>query len=341
VRSVLLRLHPWEDDHRDEERLASALAEKGLEVSFVLPQNRDLVRDRAHWRAKVAELGERFRPFGSHFQVGQAINRSKWGVWTSGEYLELYRDAAEILRRLPGVTLLGPAVIDFEFQSLISLVRRRPPGVFFDVVASLLYVDRRGAPEARQLGFDTVGKVLLLRAIAETGRCCSPRCWITEVNWPLWEGPHSPAGRTVSVNEDTQADYLVRYYALALGTGLVERVYWWRLAARGYGLAVREPDGRLRTRPSYAALATLQRMVGGAELVGRLPSPPGTWLLDFRRNGERVVLGWSLEPTARVRLTGSVAEIVDRDGRRTSVRDGAEIELGPSPRYLRLSSTER
>ena len=28
-----------------------------------------------------------------------------------------------------------------------------------------------------------------------------------------------------------QADYLVRYYLLTLGTGLVERVFWWRLIA--------------------------------------------------------------------------------------------------------------
>jgi len=118
-----------------------------------------------------------------------------------------------------------------------ALANRRHEGLHFDVLSSLLYVDRRGAPENRQLGLDTVDKVVLLRAIAEVGRNCSERLWITEVNWPLREGPHSPAGKSVSVDEQSQADYLVRYYLLTLGTGLVERVYWWRMAARGYGLA--------------------------------------------------------------------------------------------------------
>ena len=39
---------------------------------------------------EVGELGERFAPHGRVFQVGQAPNRSKWGIWTRGEYVELY-----------------------------------------------------------------------------------------------------------------------------------------------------------------------------------------------------------------------------------------------------------
>ena len=45
----------------------------------------------------------------------------------------------------------------------------------------------------------------------------------------------APAGRDVAVDEQTAADYLVRYYLLLLGSGLVQRVYWWQLVARGYG----------------------------------------------------------------------------------------------------------
>ncbi len=264
VGHVLLRLHPWDEDHGEEERLARTLAENGHELAFVIPQNRDLVRDKGRWRAAVGELAERFTPYGRHFQVGQAINRSKWGIWTHGEYVELYREASEILRRYRGVKVIGPAVIDFEFQALLALVNSSSEGLRFDIVSSLLYVDRRGAPENRQMGLDTVDKVTLLRAIAEIGRNSSDRCWITEVNWPLWEGPHSPAGKTVSVSEEEQADFLVRYYLLTLGTGLVERVYWWRLIARGYGLISPDSDGSLRRRPAWNALRTLINQVGGA-----------------------------------------------------------------------------
>ena len=107
-------------------------------------------------------------------------------------------------------------------------------------------------------------KVVLLRAIAEVGRNTNGRCWITEVNWPLWEGPHSPAGKAASVDEEAQACYLTRYFLLALGTGLVERVYWWRLVARGYGLVSPDRDRVLRRRPGYEAFTTLIAELEGA-----------------------------------------------------------------------------
>ena len=51
--------------------------------AFALPQNRELVRDPARWRAAVEELGDALHPLRPRsFQVGQAINRSKWGIWS-------------------------------------------------------------------------------------------------------------------------------------------------------------------------------------------------------------------------------------------------------------------
>jgi hypothetical protein len=337
VGPVLLRLHPWDSDHGDEERLAKALVSQGHELSFVIPQNRDLVRDRQRWRESIEELAERFSPLGRHFQIGQAINRSKWGIWTHGEYVDLYLEGAEILRRREGVEVLGPSVIDFEFQAILALVNRNTPGLHFDIVSNLLYVDRRGAPENRQMGLDTVDKVTLLRAIAEIGRNCSERCWITEVNWPLWEGPHSPAGKTVSVGEEEQADYLVRYYLLALGTGLVERVFWWRLIARGYGLISPESDGSFRRRPSLNALRTLVDQVEGATFEGPVPAPDGAYLYVFRRDGEELVVGWSVDLGVRAVLPRPAVVAYSRDGESLPIPDGIEVKLGPSPIYFQLA----
>jgi len=336
VRSVLLRLHPWEDDHRDEEALARALAGQGVELSFALPQNRDLVKDRARWRAAVTELGAGFSPYGRVFQVGQAPNRSKWGIWTRGEYVALYLEASEILRRHPGVEVIGPAVIDFELQVTAAILNRRLPGLAFDAVSSLLYVDRRGAPESRQLGLDTVGKVVLLRAIAETARSSSDRCWITEVNWPLWEGPHAPAGRKVSVDEETQADYLARYYLLALGTGLVEKVFWWRLLARGYGLLAPQEEGYPRRRPSFRALKTLIARLEGATFHGPLTAPPGAFLYRFSKAGVEQVVAWSLSAGVAADLPRPAVEAVSRDGNLLEPPSSTRVELGPSPTYYRL-----
>ncbi|HBL30101.1 MAG TPA: hypothetical protein DD490_24965, partial [Acidobacteria bacterium] len=294
VRHVLLRLHPWEETHAAEEELARALYARGCELTFALPQNRDLVRDPARWAAAVERLAGAFAGYGPRFQVGQAINRSKWGLWTPREHATLVRTAEPILRRTPGMQILGPAVIDFEFHAAVAVLHQKEAGFHFDAVSALLYVDRRGAPENRQVGLDTVDKVVLLKAIADTAKNAAGRAWITEVNWPLWEGPHSPAGKGVSVDEEAQADYLVRYYLLSLGTGMVERVFWWQLVARGYGLI--DPGDALnpRRRPAFFALKTLLAELDGCSLEEVLPSRAPARLWRFRgTDGEEVVVGWS------------------------------------------------
>jgi len=337
VRHALVRLHPWAGDHAAEEELARALAGRGIELAFALPQSRELVRDPARWRAAVEELAERFAPFGRHFQVGQAPNRSKWGVWSPGEWVELAGAAAEILRRRPGVELLGPAVIDFEPHAVLGLVNH-PDAPRLDALASLLYVDRRGAPESRQAGFDAADKVTLLRAIAETADRCGPRSWITEVNWPLREGPHAPAGRLVAVDEETQADYLVRYLVLALAAGHAERVYWWQLAARGYGLADPGAGGALRRRPAFRAMATFLGELAGTTSLGPLPGlPPDARAFRFRRpDGGETVVAWALAPGVELEVARAVEGAVGRDGEQLSVDSVRRPALGPAPVYLHL-----
>jgi hypothetical protein len=317
ARHVLLRLHPWDEDHDAEEELARELHGRGLELTFALPQNRELVKDPGRWRRAIEEIGPRFSPYGKRFQVGQAINRSKWGVWTLDEYVRLVETASDVLRREPGIEILGPAVIDFEYHVTAAVLNLRRPGLHFDAASALLYVDRRGAPENPQAGFDAEGKTLLLKAIADTSRNATGRCWITEVNWPLREGPHSPAGRAVAVGEEEQADYLVRYFLLTLGTGAVERVFWWQMIAKGYGLV--DPAG-LRRRPAFHAFQTLIRELEGSRLETVLPVPAPAQLWLFRQPaGTQVAVGWSAAGPVRVHLP-----------------DDTEVEVVSLPRFFHL-----
>jgi hypothetical protein len=337
VQNVLLRLHPWQEDHTAEEALAEELARRGCDLTYALPQNRDLVRDPDRWRSAIAELAERFLPYGRRFQVGQAVQRSKWGVWNLGEYTRLVATASEALRQRGEVEVLGPAVIDYEYHVTAAILNLPREDLYFDIVSSLLYVDRRGAPENRQLGFDTVDKVVQLKAVADTARNSRARSWITEVNWPLREGPHSPAGRAVSVDEERQADYLTRYYLLALGTGMVERVYWWQLVARGYGLVMPTETGELRRRPSFRAMATLSRHLEGSTFLGPLPTAAPVRLYLFRQpGGDELVVGWTTGGRASTALPSGVRRLVSRDGEELDFISKAEVEVDGSPRYIWL-----
>ena len=336
VDQVLLRLHPWEPDQRQQLELARRLAERGVDLTFALPQVRELVRDRARWRAAVRALGEAFLPWGRRFQVGQAINRSKWGLWNYREYVGLLADASTELRDLGEVEILGPGVIDFEPHAMAAALNY--PGVgSVDICSSLLYVDRRGAPENEQLGFDALGKAAMFRAIGETSAASSPRYWITEFNWPLWEGPHSPAGRAVSVDEQRQASYLVRYCLPILGSGIAERAYWWQVVARGYGLVDPRDEG-LRRRPAFAALATLSAQLSGARVLGPEDLGPGTAAYRYAApGGEEGLVAWSLDGETRCSLPVPALRRIGRDG---EVSDGEvrEVILTEAPCYLWLGT---
>ena len=95
---AMIRLHPWEEDHSEELALARSLGELGIEVGFALPQTRELVRDPNRWQAAVTRLAKAFGEQAAFFQLGQAMNRSKWGVWRPSEFDELLARALPILR---------------------------------------------------------------------------------------------------------------------------------------------------------------------------------------------------------------------------------------------------
>jgi len=219
----------------------------------------------------------------------------------------------------------------------MALANRTSEDYRFDGLASLLYVDRRGAPENKQIGFDTLGKVTLARAIAETSRSVGPRSWITEVNWPLFEGAHAPAGAEVAVGEPEQADYLTRYYLQTLASGMVERVYWWQLVAKGYGLVDRNEDGSTRRRAAFSALRTLNQVLEGSQFLGSVPAEPGAALYHFRLpDDDEVVAAWTHGRAQEADLPALATDSLDRDGREVATPRTRRIDLTGSPRYYRL-----
>jgi hypothetical protein len=271
VRRLLVRMPSWDVDRIDDYvRFVERFAGRDILVNVL--QHRQDVLQPARWRHGLETIFDRFGHLAGEFQIGNAINRTKWGCMHSGEYLRLLEIAEEVRSGHPGIRLAGSSAIDFEpLVTLRTLVNRRRYRL--DAVSAALYVNRRGAPTGRQYGiFDLERKLRLIGAIVSLAKRARPRLWITEVNWPLLDTrPYTPnSGRPeTTVDERTQAHYLEDYYRIAWRSGLVERVYWWQLIAPGYGL-VDSRGGVLRKRPSYAAFAYL--------LDGGLEAPIGAGL---------------------------------------------------------------
>lgn len=328
IRSCLVRIPSWEREKLSEYAdFCDRLKRHGMDITVALLQQRQDVLDPDHWRYFLHDVFARLSGCAGYFELGHAWNRTKWGVWDYREYLLLAHTAFSTAKEYD-VKLIGPAVIDFEFHLYPSLLKLLP----FDIVTSLLYVDRVGAPENKQFGWDTAKKTALLKAIVDKCSSGNRRLWITEMNWPLQgTGKYSPVAGKPNVTEEQQADYLVRYYILALAGGWVEKIFWWQLVAPGYGL-IDNREGTWRKRPAYYAYRMLAEMLAGSIFQGRFTVNKAE-IFTFCRRQEVFSVAWTRTGQLRYTFPGRIKMLRDRDGRDLPV-SGSAVVLDNSPKYV-------
>jgi hypothetical protein len=271
VTEVLVRLPLWKlEDLSAYLRFIEGWHRRGCNVMVNLLQDPEIIDDKTKLERKAREVFSALQGLISKVQVGNAINRAKWGFYSVSEYLDFFEVfQAARYTHAPGIKLCGPAVIDFEYHHTArALFNTR--AIQFDQVSALLYVDRCGHPMNPQLGvFNAARKIQLLSALATMSpKVANPQLLITEVNWPLkGTAPYAPTSETECVSEDEYGDYMVAYQQMALETHMVETVYWHQLIAPGYGL-VDNRDGRLKRRDAFGRY---QRMV--REALTESPEP--------------------------------------------------------------------
>jgi hypothetical protein len=328
IRQTLVRVPSW--DRPGLPRLASFIGRlrgEGLDVVAAVLQNRNDVLNPAGWESFLDETFSALAGLCSYFEVGHAWNRTKWGVWDYREYINLARAAASLAPKYRA-KLVGPAVIDFEFHLYPPTLR----AVGFDKISSLLYVDRTGAPENAQFGWTTTKKLALWRAVVNSSIAGPRECWITEFNWPLaGTGQYSPAPGKPSVTEEEQASYLVRYFVICATTGFVERIYWWQLAAPGYGL-IDNREKPWRKRPSYLALHNLIRRLEGSRFEGKVEDRQAE-IYQFRRGGEKFVVCWKIKGEADYSFPEAVRAVIGRDGEEKAAGVGS-LRIEERPQYV-------
>jgi len=347
---VLVRFHHhWSDDQVSAaEAAVKELHEGGLSVSVALVQDRQAVTAAGRWARFVDRVLGSVGGCAEYVEVCHAINRVKWGIWGFDEHRRLLDAVAGLKDKYAGVRFVGPGVIDFEYPFLVAALGNVPEGMEFEALSHHLYVDRRGAPESTQGPFDSLKKFVLARAIARWAPRCGDRLIVSEVNWPLkgtgawspvtspYESP-GPRYGDPSVDEDEYADYMVRYLATAICSGMVERVYWWRLVARGFGLVDDSDPVRWRKRPAFKMLVCFLSLLGNARFVAKLTPFDGGHVLSFETGeGEQVYLAYSSAGVRDVEMPFEFGEVLDAFGgeQRVGVSEG-KVRLSGRPIYLR------
>lgn len=318
---------------------------QGHRVTVALVQDRRAVRDPARWKTFLHGVTDAIHDAVEAIEIGHAVNRVKWGVWSPAEYCGLIEPAVELMARHRGIDWLGPAGIDAEFPRVLALMQAVPAGVRFSALSHHLYVDRRGAPENRQGRSATLEKTAYARALADVSPGWGKRLVISEVNWPLLHtGVYSPVGSPYNypgefvgapnVDENRYADYMLRYLLITLCSGLAERVFWWRLAAHGYGLIDDRTEGGWRPRRAFEALSFFLRTTGDARFIRKEDSPDGVTTWHFEKEGRRHRWVYAHPAAASYRPPTPIAGICNAVGQPVETRNGAMLLTG-SPVLVR------
>ena len=195
-----------------------------------------------------------------------------------------------------------------------------------DFIASLLYVDRRAAPENRQGLFDFKTKIRLLQTI----NSLSPKLkrkefFITESNYPLINtGKYAPAAPAVQVDEITYSKFMLRYYLLALSEGIVKTVFWHQLIAAGYGLI----DNRkgLRKRPAFVVFKVMLSMLQLLNLES-FTRKKSLYEISFTNHQKRIKVIWDTKKVLYKTLYN--VRIFNSFGKEQSI-----LKIDDEPKYI-------
>jgi len=257
IKHILLRMPLWEMDRVDE-YVEFAKSFEGCEILINVLQDREHIEDKELFAKDIDTIFAKFSQVANEFQIGNAINRTKWGFFSTKEYMQWYKIAQDIKNsKYPNIALIGPSVIDFEYhytiRALFNFCKIR-----YDKLSALLYVDRRGAPQNSQMGiFDTKNKINMLYALTKLSPKSSSDIYITEVNWPISNtAPFAPTSEKECVSLDDYAKFMLDYHKIAYKSGKIKRVYWHKLIAPGFGL-IDNRDGIVK----YPAFKAYKEMI--------------------------------------------------------------------------------
>ena len=310
----------------------------GVEVMIALLQDRQAVLVPELWSAFLHKIIPAVANHVSHIEVTHALNRSKWGIWNIQEWQRLMEPAFALQQKYPQIKLTGPACIDFEWLAVIAALQSLPQGRIFSALSHLLYVDRRGAPENPQGHFSTLEKCALLKAITNISPHCEDKVIISEVNWPaekadVWSPIVCPyetpswRNRGSGETEANYANYMLRYIVIAICSGHVEQLFWWRLSAKGYGLV--DDQNQFKPRLAFHALQYFFVRLGDATFIKKWPSAKNTYVMEFHNATQQILMVWTTQGASNDLPKFDATHCHDRDGNELK-----DVVISEAPVYL-------
>jgi len=294
VDRVLLRFKLWEMNKLKElHQFVKKLTNKKIILKVM--QDRQNVEDLELFSSNLEQIFSKLGKSIDIYEIATTINRAKWGFFSVDEYSRFYKCAYDLKEaKFKELKLIGSGVIDFEYHftahTLFNFYNYK-----YDGISALLYVDRRGAPENTQLGFTLSDKIALLSSMVSLSPKTKHILHITETNYPLsGTAPYAPTSEYECIDEESYANFMLRYYLLAFASQQVDSVSWHQLLAKGYGL-VNDVDG-MQKREAFFVYKFMLKHLKNAQFL-RLDIKRDYYILQFMVDEKLLQIHWSLKET--------------------------------------------
>ena len=326
LKRVLVRLKLWEFETIHELK-NFLLQNKHRKITLKILQDREHIENLELLKNNLRTIFILLDGLVDIYEIGSTINRAKWGFFSVDEYNKFYKVAYDLKEvEFPDAKLIGSGVIDFEYHftahTLFNFFKYH-----YDGIASLLYVDRRGAPENMQMGFSLSDKIALLSTMVWLSPKTEHELHITETNWPITgTAPYAPTSEHECVSEELYADFMIRYHLLAFASQQINSLSWHQLIAPGYGL-VDNRDG-IKKRSAFGASKFMLTNLENAQFF-RLDIKRDYYILQCLVNNKLLQIHWTLKPTSL--KNEEFFEVFSMNGQ---LIENETLEIGSSPLYI-------
>jgi hypothetical protein len=329
VTNILVRFKLWEMDRLQELKdFLEPHKEKKIIVKIL--QDRENIEDLELFHTILDKIFYELKDIVNIFEIGTTINRAKWGFFSVDEYSNFFKVAFDLKQdSYPDIKLIGSGVIDFEYhytaQTLFNFFKYK-----YDGISSLLYVDRRGAPENMQLGFTLSDKIAWLSTLVWLSPKVGQELHITEVNWPITgTAPYAPTSEYECIDEELYGDFMLRYYLLTFASQQVDSVSWHQLIAPGYGL-VDNREG-IKKRSAFYTFKYMSQTLKSAQFL-RLDIKRDYYILQCLIDERLLQIHWSLKETTL--KNEDFFEVFDKNG---EIIKKDILTIASSPLYIYIT----
>ena len=306
------------------------LDDKNVLVSIL--QDREHIEEKYLTKQRLDYVFTRLSDKVKTFQIGNSINRKKWAFVSVDEYFSFFKIAYDLKRnKFPQIKLLGSNIIDFDLPFFSRSIFHFK-SIFYDGIATQLYVDRRGSPEEKQLGFNTLKKIKAYAALARASRNTTNDLYITEVNWPLQNMQRWSPSAEYLIDESLQSRYLIRYYLFTLASGEIKKCYWHQLVAPGYGL-VNNLNGTIEKRDAYYCFKFMIELLSGG-ITRKFLQEKNIYCLVIEKENTIIEAIWSSNKNAYYK-SKPCQQIFDIRGKALVTKKSPTVEITNEVTYIK------